>query len=222
MAQPLPSPPVFGTAEDVTKFVSETEISLIDAEGGVVTDAWGGPTLNISSGGSGVPVSFSSTDHDHGAALTFSLFCALWELSHKPVEMGGLGRAPRIVSNAGQADILMGMNISHMARSIASLGTHISGRPERRQMLAELEPPFIFDRHGAVAEELEQLVIAYKESKGDAWDGTIPQGDGTNANRLQRLWTLANKHGNVVSGRPELKERLLKMGVKPGKWSAYA
>ena len=71
--------------------------------------------------------------------------------------------------------------------------------------------------HDAKAEEFEELIVAYVKEKGDAFNGALPC-DGT---RLGRMWENANRSGQIVSGRPQLRERLRRLGVQSGPWSDY-
>ena len=203
----------------MTSFVSTHEVGLIDAEGGVMRDPVGGPTLNLASGGAGVPgQTFASWGEETSSALVFGLFCAFWELAHRPEDEGGLGRPIRRGGSLHEPDVMMGLNMSNLAYSIASHGCHVSGRPERLEQLAALNPPFVWSMPDAKAEEFEALIVAYVKEKGDAFDGKLPSGDGT---RLGRMWDHANRNGQIVSGRPQLRERLRRLGVQSGPWSDY-
>lgn len=219
--QPLPSPPVMSSWEAVTSSLSSTEMALIAAEGGVLTDPWLGPTLNISTGGSGVPQIFSTLAQDVNNALGFAMFAAAWELCPRPVEEGGLGRAPR-VGGVAEPDIVAGVNLSYMVKAICSDGQYLNGFPERRQMLEDLTPPFVFSRLDPKADELHAMVVAYLESMGDDFDGAMPSNRHSGWEKLGQAWAHANSHGTVVKGRPKLKQILLGLGVAPGLWCEWS
>jgi len=156
----------------VTAFVSMHEVGLIDAEGGVMRDPVGGPTLNLASGGAGVAgQTFASWGEETSSALTFGLFCACWELANRPEDEGGLGRPIRRGVSC-KPDVMMGLNMSKLAHSIASAGSHVSGRPERLEQLAALNPPFVWSMPDAKAEEFEELIVALREaSRRLCWRG---------------------------------------------------
>ena len=218
--QPLPSPPVMSDWEAVTSSLSNTETALIKAEGGTITDPWLGPTLNISTGGSGVPQSFSTLAQDVNNSLGFAMFMAAWELCHRPVEEGGLDRAPRV--NVNDPDIVAGVNLSDMVNKICSHGQYLNGFPERREMLESLTPPFVFSRLDEKADELHAMVVEWIEFMGDDFDGTMPTHHTKGWKKLGLAWMRANSHGQIVKGRPKFKQMLLGLGVAPGLWCKWS
>ena len=212
----LPEVPVLSTYAAVTTSVSATEIKLIAAEGGTMQSPVDGPTLNISSGGSGsCGGDMSTVSEEFVDAYAFSAFCAAYEIFHLPVEQGGFGRAPRI--NCENPDIFWGVNLTSMCHHISSDGSYLAGRPEREEVLRNLEPPFIFSRHDATADAFYERARAYVEAQGDKFDGKLPKDNTT----LGQQWKRVNIDGMIVRGRPELRAKLAALGVDPGMWSRY-